>query len=90
MVCIPKGFGKFDIGKESCMSKCPVCKKDVDADNFGYYGAKIIITGKLRESDTVIHHVDQVNSDSYTTFKDRDEDIREWYFIEVIAEKLEK
>lgn len=86
-----KGFGLFNISKESVISKCPVCKaKASECNNVVFWKCKYTISGQIkgeREMKT-IKKITR-SEDSCETFVNKDGDQRDWLFLEINVEKVD-
>ena len=85
-----KGFGLFNINKESVISKCPVCKTIVShCNNVEFWKCEYTINGQIkgeREMKTIKKTTRSENS--CETFVNQDGEQRNWLFLEINVEKI--
>ena len=85
-----KGFGIFNINKESVTSKCPMCGRTaVDCNNVVFWRCMYTIEGKIKGESEIktIKKVTKTN-DLCQTFENGDGLQRKWLFLEINVERI--
>lgn len=89
IVC-QKGFGIFNIAKESLMSRCPICGDIAkDSNNIYFWKCEYTVNGQVKGEAKQKSYTKRVKGeDSFETFENKDGDQREWVFLEIIVKKI--
>lgn len=85
-----KGYGKFNIHKESVTSECPICKVFVkECDNVYFSMCEYTVFGQQKDEAKAKSYTKRVEGkNSCETFKNKDGDKREWIFLEIEVKRI--
>lgn len=90
IVYCPKGFGFFNINKESVISTCPICKTIVsECNNIIFWRCKYTINGQIK-GESQLKKIEKIvrSEDSCETFENGDGNQRSWLFLEIQVEEI--
>lgn len=93
-VWISKGYGTFNIAKERFFNKCTCCNQKINSDtikSLGYMMCKITLEGGKADTseEECFSEVKEERTGIFVKFRDYDEDILRWDFLEAKVEMIE-